>query len=450
MDGRVRPGAAFEVGIGGGKTLSAIEEIAELLARKPRSETLILAINATIDTVWREQLNLFLVDPDACYLNRGTLKDRIQLLETERHAIWVASHETLPALGTAMVAHHFSFIIIDEHQKYRSPNSRRSKILLGRGGVGGALSAPFRLILSGTPVIKRGTDVYVSYKWLGALPGTLERFRERFLVMGGYGDREELAIRDPEGLNAALNDFRFVVPEPVRLARIWETRRVTLPAWQRAAYKRVKKELKTRYLTDKGEVIERDITQTAVALLRLAQITAGFEAIDSEHHNWRPDNAKTQELLENVVPLLTGQQWILWVWYRAEVVALNQALRDAGLSVATFYGGQTAEEKAEEDRRFKSGEAEVMVANMAAGGAGQNWPDAKAAVYYTRSFDTEAWVQSLGRNARMTTQLKSGESLMVIVLEAEDTVDQHISAVLGRDIATAAGLSIMRIRQILG
>jgi hypothetical protein len=187
-------------------------------------------------------------------------------------------------------------------------------------------------------------------------------------------------------------------------------------------------------------------------MLRLAQVAAGFEAIDTEHFNWRDDNAKTEELFTNVLPDLwdAGGQVLLWCHYHAEVQNLARLATDAGWCAATFYGGNTDAQNNENLSDFKGGEANLLILNTLKGAHGLNLPMAHTAIYYTRTFDTEAWTQSLERNSRLDTVLEAGETLNVVVIEAKDTVDERIDVVLGDDVHQAAQVTSVDVKAILG
>lgn len=448
LDGRMHPTAFLEAGKGTGKTLSAIEEILELLARRD-ARVLILARNSNLVTVWLEQITRHAPDllPLTVILN-GPRRRRLEMLHEMRSAprVFVHNHEDLPAMGRALADETWELVIVDETSRFRTASAGRVRHLTGASAK--KIDAPFKLALSGSPMIKRYTDLYPAMKWLGAPVGSKQAFIDRFLMV----DLEtgEQFLKDAS-LHALLDTYRFCIPKGtvLNLPRAWHYERVTLNAWQQDAYRRVRRELRTIFVDAAGTVIgQREITIRLTEMMRLAQVAAGFEAIDTEHFNWRDDNPKTRYLLEEVLPEFRGEKVILWAHYQAEIQNLARLTAAAGWKPVTYYGGNAEADNDAHYQAFKFGDADLFIANTGKGAHGLNLPDASTMVYYTRTFDTESWSQSLDRNVRLDTDPDA--NLNIVVIEAADTVDQLITRVLGDDLHRAASITSLDVAYELG
>jgi hypothetical protein len=454
-DGLIHQAVILEAGKGTGKTLGAIEEILEQLHHKRDALILILARNSNLYDPWSKQLHEHagmkpLVD---FVVLDGKRKDRTAMLENIHKysaPIWIHNHEDLPAMGEVLASVDWDMIVMDESSRFRSAGAERVRRMTGASRK--QLDAPNKIALSGAPVIKRATDIYPTLKWLGAPVGDKAAFQERFVMLGGYTGTEEILIKDVDGLNRLLDNYRFVVPKGsvIDLPRAWHHHQVKLHKWQSESYARIQRQLRSRFLDDEGKITERMVRNRLGELLRLEQVVAGFEAIDTEHFNWRDDNAKTEELFANVLPDYEGSSVMVWAHFQPEVANLCRLAVEHGWHADAYYGGQSDARNEAALRSFQEGHTNLLVLNTAKGGAGLNMPMAHTSIYYTRTFNTEDWEQSLDRNSRLDTVLDAGEVLNVDVIEAPGTVDDQIDRVLGDDVRKAAQITAIDVAAILG
>lgn len=462
-DGRVHKRCGIEAGLGTGKTLMIIEEVHKLKRAQPGAKVLVLAPNACLRKVWEDQiLGHSSVDFSICILDGPIARRKETLLNGfDDYDIFVHNHESLGDMGLALAAMSWTLIVLDEHSKFRNHLSVRAKVLLGQGKYKAhPLRAPYLIALSGTPVIKRATDFYVTYRWLGAPTGNIASFREQHCIMGGYQGKQEVGIKPNSGLFEMVDQWRFCIPKNavLNIPRSFQTREVILPDWQRKIYERARVECRVTLAgmarsrngeTVNADGLEENLTNHLTVLLRLQEVNAGIESV-GEAYTWHPNNAKTTYLIEELLPeILDGDpagKVIIWGWFKPEIRHLAEAIAaiKSGdgkhpYKPVTFYGdmAQRARDAAIDEFRRADG-ANVFVGQAAAAGLGLNLPEARTMVWYTRSFNSEAYMQALDRNSRLDTGHKD---LVVVILEARDTVDLAVTAVLTRNAILAAQVS---------
>lgn len=415
-----------------GKTLSAIEEMLELLQHRPRARILVLCLNSLIETTWATQIAQHAPDLPFWPLNAPRTKRLLQLDDRWHDSspiVFVHSIEDLHAFGKTLAAYEWDMIVIDETSMFRTAGAKRTGRLTGYQAR--PLTAPFRLGLSGLPMIKQATDLYPLLRWLGAPVGNKQDYLERFMVQ--VPNTHELKLADEAGLLSLLDAWRFQVPKGavLQIPRSWHYERIELAPWQRKLYKDTRKEL-----------LERDAEELASTrleeLMRLAKVTAGFDET-----SYRPDNAKLDHLVNKVVPRLGDEQAIIWVRFREEAIGVIQRLPHA----VAFTGALDAEANRSAYLDFTEGRAQFFVSTLSKGARGLNLPMARHMVYLTQDFDTDLIVQSRERNVRLTTL---HENLTVTIVEAEDSVDQKISEVVGDDVRAAARLTSLDVEEVLG
>lgn len=146
---------------------------------------------------------------------------------------------------------------------------------------------------------------------------------------------------------------------------------------------------------------------------------------------------KIQHMIDMTADLLDeGKSVAIFVNYKASLDALLEALPDA----AFIRGGQSAAEREHEVQRFQSDEARVIVANIAAGGAGVSLHDVRGefprASLISPSFNLVELVQTLGRvyrNGMMTPCVQH-------VLIAEGTIEESIGESLRKKMGNLSNL----------
>lgn len=427
-----RPGCLLEAGLGTGKTLSAIEEMLELLQHRPRARILVLCLNSLIETTWATQIAQHAPGLHHVLLN-GPRKNRTSVMPAvwpwNKPIVFIHSIEDLPGYGKELANYEWDMIVIDETSMFRTAGAKRTGRLTGYQAR--PLTAPFRLGLSGLPMIKQATDLYPLLRWLGAPVGNKQDYLERFMVQ--IPNTHELKLADEGGLRSLLDAWRFQVPKSavLRIPRSWHYERIQLAPWQRALYKEVQKELRER---DAEELASTRLEE----LMGLAKVTAGFGAA-----GYQPDNAKLDHLVNKIVPRLGDDQAIIWVRFREEAIGVIQRLPHA----VAFTGALDAEANRSAYLDFTEGRAQFFVSTLSKGARGLNLPMARHMIYLTQDFDTDLVVQSRERNVRLTTQ---HDNLTVTIVEAEGSIDQKVSEVVGDDVRAAARLTSLDVEEVLG
>jgi hypothetical protein len=385
-----------------------------------------------METVWAEQIEQHAAGLPYTVLNMPRARRLTALEALKGPRVAIHSHEDIPALGGALSALDWDLIVIDETGRFRNASAQRTGRMTGFQAR--PLTAPFRLGLSGLPMIKSATDLYPVLRWLGAPTGNKHQFVERFMYQQPYS--QELRLRDEAGLRSLLDCWRFQVPRSsvLDLPRAWHYERVQLLPWQRALYRKLQRELRGLDAEPSENVL--------VELLRLAQVTAGLEG-----ERYRYDNAKLAHLVEKLLPELGEEQVVIWTRFQQEALGVLNRLRTLGKSAVAYTGGHSDSLNVDAYKDFTAGRSQYFVATLAKGSMGLNLPMAQAMVYLTRDFDTEAWAQSLERNARLST---THSSLNVFVVEAENSIDQKVTKVLGDDLHEAARLTTLDVAEVLG
>lgn len=325
--------------------------------------------------------------------------------------------------------------ILDEGHYIKSPGAKRTKSILASGKY-----APYRRLLTGTPVAQGPFDIYAQIKflcpdfWIDRRLGSFMAFKRHFGVWLTASEAKEKLGYDPgydqlleykniEELEGHLKKIGHrITKDDAKLdlpPKLYSKRYFEMTGIQKKAYG----ELVDEYITllDSGEVVEAPLA--IVRLLRLQQITCGYVSTDSEEPitmlgNQNPRLSLALEILEGL-----GHKAIIWARFTQDIDQLMFALGDR----AVRYDGKTSnEERAKAKEQFQNGDKQFFVANQSAGATGLTLHAAKTVLYYSNNFKLVDRLQSEDRAHRIGLK----HPVNYIDLVCPGTVDEKIVSCL--------------------
>lgn len=195
-------GFLFEMGCG--KTLTAIATMGALY-QQHRIERVLVVAPTSVCSVWPHDLQQFAAFPYHCETLLGEKKKRLEGLDALE--VWpfaslkiaVINYESTHRDGIfdALVEYDADLIICDESQRIKNHSAAQSKALHKLGD-----KARYKLALSGTPVQNNAVDLYSQYRFLdpAVFGSNFFAFRNRYCVMGGYGQHQIVGYQHMEQL----------------------------------------------------------------------------------------------------------------------------------------------------------------------------------------------------------------------------------------------------------
>lgn len=253
--------------------------------------------------------------------------------------------------------------------------------------------------------IKNCTDFSEAYNVFGCSEDTYLTIKHQDHYLGPYKHADELKkLLEPVAVFAKLVDCVDMPPCH------YIVKEVPLSDTQRAAYNTMKSELMAEY--DEHISIAKN---KLVVTLRLQQIASGFimghsESIDPDAPFWaEPDemditpdevvwlgdtNPKLEQLLRDVDEL--DKPILILTRFSAEAAKIYDLLKDK-YNTCLFTGWKVVGSM----EKFKSGEHQIMVANIAKVARGFNLQIAHTTIYYSNTFSMELRQQSEFRTFRM-------------------------------------------------
>ena len=173
-----RPFAGNFSGMGSGKTLTALEALKQV----DDGDGYVLIVGPPISlSMWKEEAEEHLGMP-AQIVRTGTAK-----LNFPNTPIFIMSYQIATKRRDELKKFNILALICDESHALKSPKAKRTKAIIGRGGI--CESAKYTWCLSGTPSTRYHDDMFTflaraDNRGLKALTGkvSLDRFRLRYCI----------------------------------------------------------------------------------------------------------------------------------------------------------------------------------------------------------------------------------------------------------------------------
>ena len=423
-------GELFEMGCG--KTLTTIA-VAGALYNLGKIDRVLVVAPTSVCSVWPHDLNQFAAFPWEARVLLGDKKKRLKALNELKNwpfkalRIAVINYESTHRDGIfeALVAYRPDLIVCDESQRIKNPSAAQSKALHKLGD-----AAPFRMILSGTPVQNNAVDLYSQYRFLdpAVYGANFYAFKNRYCIMGGYGQHQIVGYRNMDELVEKEHSVAYRVTKEECLDLPQQTfinRYVQFTDAEQAIYEQLRKssflELET------GE----NVTATTILTmyLRLMQLTGGFLTADESTRPKQVNTAKLDALADIVDDYVVdaGKKLVIFARFRAEIAAIENLLRLRKIQYGSIYGDVPMEERGKIVEDFQTNpDTKVFVAQIQTAGLGITLHAASTAVFYSYDYNYANYAQALARIHRIGQRLP----VTYIHLVVDGSIDEKILAAL--------------------
>lgn len=423
-------GELFEMGCG--KTLTTIA-VAGALYNLGKIDRVLVVAPTSVCSVWPHDLNQFATFPWEARVLLGDKKKRLKALSElvnwpfKALRIAVINYESTHRDGIfeALAAYKPDLIVCDESQRIKNPSAAQSKALHKLGD-----AAPFRMILSGTPVQNNAVDLYSQYRFLdpAVYGANFYAFKNRYCIMGGYGQHQIVGYRNMDELVEKEHSVAYRVTKEECLDLPQQTfinRYVQFTDAEQAIYEQLRKssflELET------GE----NVTATTILTmyLRLMQLTGGFLTADESTRPKQVNTAKLDALADIVDDYVVdaGKKLVIFARFRAEIAAIENLLRLRKIQYGSIYGDVPMEERGKIVEDFQTNpDTKVFVAQIQTAGLGITLHAASTAVFYSYDYNYANYAQALARIHRIGQRLP----VTYIHLVVDGSIDEKILAAL--------------------
>ncbi|HVV70287.1 MAG TPA: DEAD/DEAH box helicase [Verrucomicrobiae bacterium] len=301
----------------------------------------------------------------------------------------VLNYSQLRMLGESLVPVRWCAVILDEGQYIKNPSSQTAQIAR-------SLRAGHRLVLSGTPIENRLSDLWSLMGF--AMPGVLgsrAQFAKLYDAKGDPFARKRLAARvRPFVLRRTKAQVAKDLPE-----RIEEDLFCEIEGEQQMLYRA---ELKRAQQLLLGIRTQKELAQQQfhflTSLLRLRQICCHPRLVKPDSS---ASSAKMEALMEQVGPLMEeGQKVLVFSQFVEMLDLLQPILQEQGWPV--YYLAGHTENRGDLVRQFQSTpDAAVFLISLKAGGFGLNLTAASYVILFDPWWNPAVENQAIDRTHRI-------------------------------------------------
>nr|WP_183984782.1 DEAD/DEAH box helicase [Deinobacterium chartae] len=346
------------------------------------------------------------------------------------HDLIISTYPLLPRDLEALAAHRYHLLILDEAQNIKNSRSSAARAVTH-------LSARHRLCLTGTPLENHLGELWSQFNFL--LPGLLpdeRRFRELYRTpierRGDVLRREALAARvRPFILRREKHHVARELPPKTEIPV-----HIPLEGDQRDLYEAVRVSLEGQVLTElQSRGLARSRISILSALLKLRQAATDPRLVPLEAARQVRSNAKLGWLQEHLPRMLEEGRRVLIFSSFATLLGHLEGTLDALRVPYSKLTGQTLR-RDEQIARFQSGQTQVFLISLKAGGVGLNLTAADTVIHYDPWWNPAAEDQATDRAYR----IGQDRPVFVYKLIAAGSVEERILDLQARKAALSRGI----------
>ena len=404
-----------ELGFGGiladdmglGKTL---EVIAFVMSEKCSEPVLVVSPSALIYN-WMAEIKKFTPSAKAVIID-GTKEEREELLKNiKEYDFVITSYPLIRRDIDLYLQLEFDYMFIDESQHIKNPDTMSAKAVK-------KINAKRKFALSGTPVENNLTELWSVFDYcMHGYLGSRKEFSGLYDKLNADEDAEQLyelykKIK-PFVMRRMKTEVLSELPE-----KIENTIFSDFVPEQKKMYEAflavAKKEVLSLFDERTGSM------QILTLLLRLRQICCHPALFDE---NYKKDSAKLI-LLEDIITsaISQGHRILVFSQFTSMLNIIRKRMKKEGIDCFFIDGKTPPQMRNELSQRFNSGEKNLFLISLKAGGTGLNLTGADTVIHYDPWWNPAVMDQASDRAYR----IGQNRAVRVIRLAVKGTIEEQI------------------------
>jgi len=414
--------------MGLGKT---IQTLAHLLIEKQAGRmslpSLIIAPTSLMSN-WRRETERFTPDLKILILQGN---ERKQLFYKIRdYDLILTTYPLLSRDEETLLEHEYHYLILDEAQTIKNPLSKAAQLVR-------RIKANHRLCLTGTPMENHLGELWAQFDFL--MPGFLgdiatfkKLYRTPIEIHGDSEQRTRLSRRvAPFMLRRTKQEVATELPPKTEIIRS-----VPLYPKQAALYESIRLTMEKRI---RDAIAEKGLSRSHItildALLKLRQTCCDPRTLPLIEAQKVQESAKLDLLMELLPEQLEeGRRILVFSQFTRMIALIESELNTRKIGYAKLTGQTRNRDEAIE--LFKSGEVNVFLISLKAGGVGLNLTEADTVIIYDPWWNPAAESQAADRAHR----IGQDKPVFIYKLITENTVEEKIIAMQDKKRALAEGI----------
>jgi superfamily II DNA or RNA helicase len=413
-------GACLADDMGLGKTVQAL---ALLLHRAKGGPALVIA-PTSVAANWIDEVARFAPTLEIVLYTGPDRKDRLE--EIGSHSLVITTYGILQRGDDELTAVKWHTVVLDEAQAIKNRATKRSKAAM-------KLQAPFRIATTGTPVENRLDELHNLFTFLNpGLLGSAERFRTQFA--DPIERNKDAAARDrlrrvikPFILRRMKGDVLKDLPPKTEV-----TLHVELDEQESAFYEALRQKAVSD-LESAKQAPEESAVRILAEITRLRRACCHPKLVQPKG---APESSKQRVFIETLTEILDGgHQVLVFSQFVDHLKIARQSLDDLGIEYQYLDGSTPARKRKVAIDAFQSGEGNVFLISLKAGGSGLNLTAADYVIHLDPWWNPAVEDQASDRAHRIGQQ----RPVTVYRLVTKGTIEEKIVALHHekRDLASA-------------
>lgn len=410
-------GACLADDMGLGKTLQAL---AVILSRTAQGPALVLAPTSVCFN-WQDESHKFAPTLKVKMFGAGSKKERQAMLEqAQPFDLIICSYGLLQTEGEHLTNVDWHTIVADEAQAIKNPQARRTQVAM-------SLKGDFKMITTGTPIENNLTELWSLFRFINpGLLGSKKEFQSRFVNTIENSDKDEgLRKEASQALRRMISPFilrRLKTDVLTELPSRTEINlHVELSQEESAFYEALRQKAVENLLKTDDKPGQKRIKILA-EIMRLRRACC-HPALVTEETLIEGSKLK---VFDNLVDELRqgNHRALVFSQFVGHLSILREHLTEKGIHFQYLDGSTTPANRKKAVNAFQSGEGDLFLISLKAGGAGLNLTAADYVIHMDPWWNPAVEDQASDRAHRM------GQTRPVTIyrLITQNTIEDKIVA----------------------
>ncbi|HEY5508684.1 MAG TPA: DEAD/DEAH box helicase [Paludibacter sp.] len=396
-------GACLADDMGLGKT---VQTLAVLLHRAQSGAALVICPVSVIPN-WISETAKFAPTLNVKTLTSGNREQTLQNLEAGD--LLVTSYGLLQSEESAFANIQFATIVLDEAHTIKNYATKTSKAAM-------QLQAPFRMALTGTPIQNHLGEVWNLFNFINpGLLGSLSHFTDTFIKSDNEHARKHLKkLIAPFILRRTKSAVLDELPPKTEIIK-----KVQLSVEEMAYYEALRRQAIANLESDDSPQGSKQLKALA-EITRLRQACCNPALVDP---TLNIGSSKLSMFLEIVAELIENKhRALVFSQFVKHLTLVRAALDKLGMKYQYLDGSSPMNEREQSVKKFQSGEGDLFLISLKAGGLGLNLTAADYVIHMDPWWNPAIEDQASDR-AHRYGQLRP---VTIYRLVAENTIEEKI------------------------
>lgn len=414
--------------MGLGKTIQTLAFLQILKERGELNRPSLIVMPTSLIGNWKNEIKKF--TPNLTFLELYGIDRAKKFADIEKYDIILTTYSLAQRDEEKYQKEHFTYIILDEAQKIKNPNTKLSVAIK-------TFKSDYKLALSGTPIENHLGELWSIFDFLmNGFLDNLKTFKSFFQtpIEKEYDmTKRELLNRKiaPFILRRNKNEVVHELPPKTEIIK-----RATFDSKQAKLYENIRVTMESKV---REAVKEKGLSRSHItildALLKLRQVCCHPQILKLDAAKKVKHSVKFEMFLELIETLHEeGKKVLVFSQFSTMLSLMEQEIKKRKYTYTKLIGSTRKREEAIE--KFTKGDANIFLISLKAGGVGLNLVEADTVIHY------DPWWNPAVENQATDRAYRIGQDKAVFVykLIVENSIEEKIIQLQERKKLLQAGI----------